>query len=142
MNPLGRHALLFALLIAFMAVAFTSHRTGSAHANISPDTTTDAVSDKPQNSIVAGFDFSNLDRSANACQDFNQFANGGWMAKNPIPPEYSVWGNFTKLAEHNNDQLHEILEGLLKKKWLPATSKRLPTFIARAWMSPRSKLPA
>ncbi len=116
MNPLSRHAFLFALLIAFIVVAFSPHRNGSAHSTLSTEPATEVARDNPQNSIVAGFDFSNLDRSANACQDFNQFANGGWMAKNPIPPEYSVWGNFTKLAEHNNDELHEILEALLKKK--------------------------
>jgi putative endopeptidase len=116
MNPLGRHALLFALLIAFTVVAFLPH--GSAHSTTSLEPVTETVKDNPQNSIIAGFDFSNLDRTASACQDFNQFANGGWVAKNPIPPEYSVWGNFTKLAEHNNEELHQILEGLLKKKTL------------------------
>jgi putative endopeptidase len=118
MNPLSRHAFLFALLIAFVVVAFLPQRSGSAHSTESLQPVAEVAKDNPQNSIVAGFDFSNLDRSANACQDFNQFANGGWEAKNPIPPEYSVWGNFTKLAEHNNDELHNILEALLKKKTL------------------------
>jgi putative endopeptidase len=118
MNPLSRHAFLFALLIAFIVVAFSPHRNGSAHSTSSVEPPADAVKDNPQNSIIAGFDFSNLDRTASACQDFNQFANGGWIAKNPIPPEYSVWGNFTKLAEHNNEELHQILETLVKKKTL------------------------
>ena len=118
MNPLSRHAFLFALLIAFAVVAFLPHWNSRAHSTGSVEPVAEAAKDNPQNSIIAGFDFSNLDRSVSACQDFNQFANGGWMAKNPIPPEYSVWGNFTKLAEHNNDELHEILEGLLKKKRL------------------------
>ncbi|HYX41349.1 MAG TPA: hypothetical protein VE821_06615, partial [Pyrinomonadaceae bacterium] len=43
---------------------------------------------------IHGFDPANLDRNADACQDFNQFANGGWMAHNPIPPEYPQWGKF------------------------------------------------
>ena len=116
MNPLSRHAFLFALLIAFVVVAFLPH--GSAHSTSSLESVTETVKDNPKSSIVAGFDFSNLDRTANACQDFNQFANGGWIARNPIPPAYSVWGNFTKLAEKNNDDLHEILEALLKKKTL------------------------
>ena len=124
MNPLSRHAFLFALLIAFIAVAFSPHRNGSAHSAETVESVAEAAKDNPQNSIIAGFDFSNLDRTANACQDFNQFANGGWISKNPIPPEYSVWGNFTKLAEHNNDELHEILEGLLKKKNLASGNEQ------------------
>jgi putative endopeptidase len=128
MNPLSRHAFLFVLLIAFVVVAFSPQRTGNAHSIESLEPVAEAK-DNPQNSIVAGFDFSNLDRSANACQDFNQFANGGWMTKNPIPPEYSVWGNFTKLGEQNNNELHNILEGLLKKKTLaPGNEQKIADF--------------
>ena len=32
-----------------------------------------------------GVNSANLDRSCAPCTDFNQFANGSWMAKNPIP---------------------------------------------------------
>src|SRR5215210_1241917 len=59
--------------------------------------------------ILRGFDLSSLNRDAQACQDFNQFANGGWMAKNPVPPAYSRWGNFEKLSEQNQEALHQIL---------------------------------
>src|ERR1043165_3879779 len=116
MNPLGRHTILFALLIAFVIVAFSPHRNGSAHSTSSLEAVADVAKDNPQNSIVAGFDFSNLDRSANACQDFNQFANGGWIAKNQIPAAYSRWGRVEVLGEQNLDALHGILDGLLKKK--------------------------
>ena len=40
------------------------------------------------------------------------------MAKNPVPGAYSVWGRFTQLEEQNIEVLHQILEGLLKKKTL------------------------
>ena len=30
-------------------------------------------------------DPANLDRSVSACTDFYQFANGGWLKRNPIP---------------------------------------------------------
>src|SRR2546423_818875 len=75
-----------------------------------------AGNDGPQS--IAGFDITNLDRSAQACQDFNQFANGGWIAKNPIPPAYSRWGTFEQLAERNENTLHQILDDLLAKKAL------------------------
>jgi putative endopeptidase len=65
---------------------------------------------------LPGFDVLSLDRSVSACQDFNQFANGGWKAKNPIPAAYSRWGRFEMLAEQNNAHLHDILEGLAKRK--------------------------
>jgi putative endopeptidase len=71
---------------------------------------------------LPGFDLANLDRAANACQDFNQFANGGWNARNEIPPAYSRWGRFELLAEQNNEVLHDILESLGKRKNLAAGS--------------------
>lgn len=52
----------------------------------------------------------NLDRTANACVDFYQFANGGWIKNNPIPAAYSRWGSFDELGEKNQDNLTRILE--------------------------------
>jgi len=31
------------------------------------------------------FDVSGIDKNASACTDFYQYANGNWLAKNPIP---------------------------------------------------------
>lgn len=57
-----------------------------------------------------GLNPADLDRTANACANFFQFAGGGWIASHPIPPEYSRWGTFNVLADHNQDVLHQILE--------------------------------
>ncbi|HEY3025889.1 MAG TPA: M13 family metallopeptidase [Pyrinomonadaceae bacterium] len=56
------------------------------------------------------FDLANLDKSTPACTDFYQYANGGWLAANPIPPAYPAWGAANVLSEKNRDVLHEILE--------------------------------
>ncbi|HST52481.1 MAG TPA: M13 family metallopeptidase [Pyrinomonadaceae bacterium] len=69
---------------------------------------------------LRGFDLASIDRSVSACQDFNQFANGGWVAKNPIPAAYSRWGRFEQLSDSNTEQLHQILEGLAAQKNLKA----------------------
>jgi len=36
------------------------------------------------------------------------YANGGWIKRTQIPPEYSRWGSFNELIEHNNDALQNI----------------------------------
>lgn len=57
-----------------------------------------------------GLNPADLDRSANACVNFFQFADGGWVAKHPIPAAYSSWGTFNYLANRNQDVLHQILD--------------------------------
>ena len=61
-----------------------------------------------------GFSTTNLDRSCKPCDDFYEFAMGGWMKKNPIPPEFPSWGSFTILADRNQSSMRGILEASLK----------------------------
>jgi putative endopeptidase len=55
-------------------------------------------------------DPSNRDTSAIPQDDFFMYANGGWINRTQIPPEYSRWGSFNQLIENNNDALHDIAE--------------------------------
>jgi putative endopeptidase len=57
-----------------------------------------------------GFSLTNLDKSCKPCQDFYQFAMGGWMKNNPIPAEYPSWGTFTELRDHNLTAMRTILD--------------------------------
>ena len=57
-----------------------------------------------------GFDPSAIDRNANPCADFYQFACGAWMTANPIPADQSRWGRFDALQDRNREVLHKILE--------------------------------
>ena len=58
----------------------------------------------------------NMDTSIKPQDDFYLYANGGWIKRNPIPPEFARWGSFNALAEHNNDALHGIEEKASAKK--------------------------
>lgn len=72
--------------------------------------------------MARGIDPKNMDPSVKPCDDFYRYANGGWIASNPIPPEYSSWGSFTELAELNNLVLKEILEDAAKNTSAPRGS--------------------
>src|SRR4030095_8562935 len=55
-------------------------------------------------------DVNNRDSSVKPGDDFFLFANGNWIKRTEIPPEYSRWGAFNELIERNNDALHTIAE--------------------------------
>src|SRR5215469_18379846 len=81
------------LIVAAAAVALASAEEGPA-----------------DSSGYWGFDTANMDKTCKPCDDFYQFAMGGWMKANPIPPEYATWGSFTVLADKNQHNLRQILE--------------------------------
>lgn len=53
---------------------------------------------------------SNLDSTVSPGEDFFEYANGGWIKKNPIPGEQSSWGIGNLVIEENLKRLREISE--------------------------------
>jgi putative endopeptidase len=70
---------------------------------------------------VHGINPADLNPSVAACQDFNQYASGGWMKANPIPSDQSEWGSFSVLEEQNRESLHKVLEKVSKASNAPGT---------------------
>src|SRR2546422_303567 len=55
-------------------------------------------------------DVTSMDRSVDPCTDFYTYSCGGWMKKNPIPPDQSSWSAYGKLQDENTARLRDILE--------------------------------
>jgi len=59
-------------------------------------------------------DVTSMDRSVDPCVDFYKYTCGGWMKKNPIPPDQSSWSVYSKLEQDNERFLWGILEDAAK----------------------------
>ncbi len=59
-----------------------------------------------------GIDRANLDPNVRPQDDFYSYACGGWMARNPLTPEYSRFGTFDQLRENAREQLKELITNL------------------------------
>jgi predicted metalloendopeptidase len=57
-----------------------------------------------------------MDDTVDPCEDFYQFACGGWIKAHPIPPGESRWDAFGVLRKENQVVLKNILGRLLGSK--------------------------
>ena len=71
---------------------------------------------------MPALDPANMDHSVQPCVDFYHYANGTWLKRNPIPPEFSRWGSFQILAEKNTLVLRGILEEAARNTASPVGS--------------------
>ena len=73
-------------------------------------------------SAQKGVESGDIDRGADACSDFFQFANGKWRADNPIPPTMVRWSRRWQAGEAAKEQLKGILDDVSKRTDWPRGS--------------------
>ena len=64
----------------------------------------------------------NLDTTASPAEDFFQYANGGWIKKNPIPNDQAAWGIGNLVNEENLNRLKSINEKAATSKAAAGTA--------------------
>ena len=69
-----------------------------------------------------GIDVNDLDRKADPCTDFYEFANGTWRANNPIPASMTRWSKRWAAGESSKEKLKDILEVAATDKSAPQGS--------------------
>ena len=66
-----------------------------------------------ENSVkTPALDMTDLDLSVAPGENFYLYANGGWMAKNPLKPEFARYGSFDQLAENNETRLNALFNDM------------------------------
>ena len=71
-----------------------------------------------------GIDVKNFDTTVRPADDFYQYANGGWMANNPLPAAYSRYGTFEKLMEENTMRLKDILDEMQSRSFASGSTEQ------------------
>jgi len=66
-------------------------------------------SSEPQKEVVPAIVLSNMDTSINPADDFFRYCNNNWLKNNPIPEEYTSYGAFTEIDQHNELLIQDII---------------------------------
>ncbi len=79
--------------------------------------TTKPKMNKTAHPTAPAFDVADMDTTVKPCNDFDQFANGIWKEKNPVPSTESRWGAFNILAKENLEvKVKSIIDTLMVGK--------------------------
>lgn len=93
---------------------------------------------EPQNqNLKSGLDLTAIDRSANPCQNFYQYACGAWIKSHPIPPDESSWGRFDELFQRNQEILRGILEDSARHQDRSPLDQKIGGFYQSCMNEPR-----
>lgn len=63
-----------------------------------------------------GITLANMDRSVKPGDDFNQYANGGWIQRTPIPPDRGRLSVFSTLDDLSNQRTATLIDEAAKGK--------------------------
>src|SRR6266705_1688806 len=64
----------------------------------------------PTPASASGIDLAGMDKSVPPGDDFNSYANGGWLKATPIPPDKASFGIFAVLADETRKRTVSLIQ--------------------------------
>jgi putative endopeptidase len=83
----------------------------------------------------SGIDLAAMDKTANPCVDFYQYACGAWIKNHPAPADQPYYGRFHELQDRNNAILKEILESAARPT-APADQRKIGDYYSSCMAEP------
>jgi putative endopeptidase len=115
--PQHRHSAAVVLAIGLVLIFFTAASTALGQAP--PASPSDEGKPVAQ-PVVKGLDISAIDKTADPCTDFYQYACGNWIKDNPLPADQVRWvRSFSLLKERNLYQLWQLLDAAAREPVTP-----------------------
>src|SRR5262245_19600402 len=62
----------------------------------------------------SGLDPKTFERTVRPQDDLFSYVNAGWIANTPMPPERVTYGTLADLSERSEQDLHELIEGIVR----------------------------
>jgi putative endopeptidase len=94
---------LFVLLIIILPVSFAFDQDTDAGSSAQPNP-------PARTKAAEGFSVDSIDKTADPCADFYQYACGNWLKNTEIPADQAEWVSFIEIDDRNKVTLREILE--------------------------------
>ncbi len=70
-------------------------------------------------------DINNMNTSVKPGDNFYEYANGNWLALNPVPASETRWGSFNILNDYTQNAVKAIVEGAAATSGAPGSSEQL-----------------
>ena len=114
------------LLSALLSIGMLVAVPGAQAQNSLPEPAFVAADDStpaPPKSVKS-LDLSAIDKTADPCEDFYQYACGNWVKDNPVPADQTRWArSFSLLGERNRYLLWQLLDQAAKAPKTPLERK-------------------
>ncbi len=78
----------------------------------------------PQKAASKGLAPADMDTTVAAGVDFDEYANGGWKKRNPLPDEKSRYGAFDVLGDESEKQIKELFTGIAEGTFADGTIEK------------------